>query len=129
MPAPVDGFERRTHRRGAAGRSRRRKAPKLGRSNGLLETVSPPYRDRERERGANAHLALDPDLAPVELDELPTQGQSQAGALLLGRAGPDLTELLEDGFLILRRDADTGVAHRDLDGPVHWHGPDVDPAA
>jgi hypothetical protein len=36
--------------------------------------------DRECERGALAYLTLDPDPAAVKFYELPTQGESQAGA-------------------------------------------------
>src|SRR5262245_22522232 len=39
------------------------------------------YGDREGERRTHPDLALDPDLAAVQFHELPTQGQSQAGAL------------------------------------------------
>jgi len=65
----------------------------------------------------------------MQLYELPRQRQAKPGALhLLGRRS-HLPELLEDRLLVLRRDADAGVADRDLDGPVHGPAPDVDPAA
>src|SRR5437773_8911544 len=76
-------------------------------------------REREGERGALADLALHPDLAAVQLDELPRERQPEARALVLLRViGPDLTELLEDGLLILERDAHAGVAHRDFGDAV-----------
>src|SRR5262249_9692721 len=59
-----------------------------------------PYRQGEGERGPLAHLALDPDLSPVQLHELLGQRQAQPRALLLaGIIAPDLAELLEDGRL------------------------------
>src|SRR5262245_47892440 len=69
-----------------------------------------PRRDREGERGAHPHLALDPDPAAVELDELPTQRQPKPSALLLRRACTDLAKLFEDGLLVLRGDANPGIA-------------------
>src|SRR4030095_5303281 len=50
--------------------------------------------DGEREGGPHANLTLDPDLAAVQLDELPRQGQAQPGALPLGRARAHLPELV-----------------------------------
>ena len=41
------------------------------------------YRQRERERGAVAHLALHPDLPTVQLDEPPAEGKPKTGALYL----------------------------------------------
>src|SRR5262245_3728898 len=79
-----------------------------------------------RERRARPQLALHPDPAPVQLDELPTEGQPQPRALHLLVRRPDLPELLEDGLLILRGDADAGVADRDLYETVFWIGPDLD---
>src|SRR5262245_42373409 len=43
-------------------------------------------RQREREGGPHADLALDPDRAAVQLDELPAQRESQPGALAPRRA-------------------------------------------
>ena len=77
----------------------------------------------------DAHLALDPDPPAMQLDELPRQGQPEPGALHLLRRRPHLPELLEDRLLVLGRDADARVAHRDLDDPIHRHRPDVDPPA
>src|SRR6185436_10172983 len=81
------------------------------------------------ERRALTGLALDPDLAAVQLDELAGQGQAQAGALVLARVvRSDLAELLEDGLVVLGRDADAGVGDRDLGRAVGHRGPDLDAA-
>src|SRR2546427_13135521 len=76
-----------------------------------ISSFATAHRDREREGRPAAHFALHPNSAPVQLDELPTEGQPQPRSFLLRRAGPDLTELLEHGLLVLWRDADPGVAH------------------
>ena len=61
-------------------------------------------------------VALDPDAPAVQLDELARERQAEAGAFLLVRVvAADLAELLEHRLLVLRRDADAGVAHGDLD--------------
>src|SRR4029453_7887838 len=73
--------------------------------------------------------ALDPDLAPVQLDELPAEGQSQPCALYLLVRRPHLAELLEHRLLILGCDADASVADRPLHEAILRHGRDVDPAA
>src|SRR5262245_6852729 len=75
-----------------------------------ISSFAMTHRNRERERRAQADLALDPDLAAVQLDELPTQGQSQASALHLLVRRPNLPELLEHRFLVLWGDANAGVA-------------------
>src|SRR5213592_4477359 len=87
-------------------------------------------RERERERGALADLALYPDLAAVQLDELPREREPEARALvLLGVVAPDLPELLEDRFLILGSNAHARVADRDLGHPVGDGRADPDPSA
>jgi hypothetical protein len=64
----------------------------------------------------------------MQLDELPRQSQAEPGAFhLLGRR-PHLAELLEDGLLVLWRDADSGVADRHFHASVARHRPDIDPA-
>src|SRR5215510_12169746 len=77
-----------------------------------ISSFAMSHRDREREGRALPQLALDPDLAAVQLDELPTQGQSQPSALYLLVRCPDLAELLEHRLLILWCDADPRVADR-----------------
>src|SRR5215510_11405909 len=82
---------------------------------------------RERERRAMSDLTRHPDLAAMQLDELPRQGQPQSGTfdLLVGR--PDLSKLLEHCLLILRGDSDTRIPHRHFNAPVNRHRPDIDP--
>src|SRR5262249_11174888 len=87
------------------------------------------HRNREREGRTYANLALDPDPAAMELDELPRQRQSQTGALDLLGGHPHLLELLEDRFLVLRRDTHTSVADRYLHGAVHGFRRNLNPAA
>src|SRR5215831_19504543 len=55
-------------------------------------------RQGERERRPFSQLALDPDPAPVQLDELPGQGQPEASPLDLLVRCAHLPELLEDRF-------------------------------
>src|SRR5262245_5107653 len=86
-----------------------------------------PQRQAERERRAHPQLTLHPDLSTVQLDELPTQRQTQPSALHLLVSRPHLPELLEHRLLILRSDAHAGVADRDFNQAVLWHRPDLDP--
>src|SRR5262249_34571606 len=72
-------------------------------------------RQAESERRTHTHLALHPDPAPVQLDELPTEGQPQPRTLHLLLRCPHLAELLEPRLLILWGDAHAGVADGDLD--------------
>src|SRR5262245_43950822 len=65
---------------------------------------------REGERRAHSYLALHPDPAPVQLDALPATCQPHPRALHLLFRCPHLPELLEHSLLILRGDADAGVA-------------------
>src|SRR5215475_9209715 len=65
----------------------------------------------------------------MELDELPSERQAEAGALDLLVRHPDLPELLEDHLLILGSDANPGVGDRHLDYSLVHGRPDVDPAA
>src|SRR5262249_1826439 len=74
------------------------------------QTLCASQRQRERECRAHAQLALHPDPTPMQLDELPTEGQTQPSALHLLVCRPHLAELLEHRVLILRGDADTGIA-------------------
>src|SRR5262245_59211730 len=87
------------------------------------------HRNRERERRPHSDLTLHPDPAPVQLDELPTQGQPQPRALHLLVRCPDLPELLEHRLLILRGDADAGIADGDFDQSVLCYSYDLDPSA
>src|SRR5215831_21145007 len=78
-------------------------------------------RNRERERRAHTRLALHPDPPAVEFYKLPAQGEPESRTLNLLRRRPHLAELLEDFLLILRGDADPGVADRDLRESILWH--------
>src|SRR5215831_8656564 len=88
-------------------------------------SFSRAQRNREREDRARTLLALYPDPAAVQLDELPTQGQPEPRALYLLRRRAHLLELLEDLLLILRGDADPSVADRYLHESVPWHRTDI----
>src|SRR5262245_59996011 len=67
------------------------------------------HRQRERERGAHAHRALDPDAPAVQLHELARESQAEPGPLALpGVIAADLAKLLEDGLVVFRRDAYAG---------------------
>jgi hypothetical protein len=93
---------------------------------------SRPEREREGEGRAAAHLALHPDLAPVQLHEPSGQGGAESGALSLLLCTPHLPELLEHRLLVLlvlRGDADPGVGDGHLDRPVQRHRADIDAAA
>src|SRR5215813_7488174 len=94
-----------------------------------ISSFATAHRDRKREPRSLTDMTLDPDLAAMKLDELPRQCETEPRALdfLVGR--PDLPKLLEHRLLILRRDADSGVAYRDLNGPVHRFRPDLNAAA
>src|SRR5215468_9026237 len=84
------------------------------------------HRYGERERRAHTLLALHPDPPAVEFYKLPAQGEPESRTLNLLRRRPHLAELLEDFLLILRGDADPGVADRDLRESILWHCADVD---
>src|SRR6266498_2364258 len=84
-------------------------------------------RQAEGEGRPGSERARDPDLASVQLDELPAEGKPESGTLLLGRAGADLAEFLEHRLLILGGDADSRVADRHVDRPVLRGRPHLDP--
>src|ERR1051326_50016 len=86
-------------------------------------------RNRERERRALSHLAFHPDPPPMQFNELPRQSQAEPGAFDLLGSRPDLLELLEDRLLILWRNPDPGVGHRDLDAAVDGDRAHVDAAS
>src|SRR5262249_43153000 len=57
-----------------------------------------------------------PDLAAQQVRKLAADRETQTGtAVLAGRAGVGLLERFEDDLLLLRRDADAGIADRELD--------------
>ena len=66
----------------------------------------------ERERGAGAGLALDPELAAHQRDELRRDRQPEPRPAVLPRGrAVGLRERLEDELLLVLRDADAGVLH------------------
>ena len=73
----------------------------------------------EMEGGAFAGVALDPDLAAQQLGQAFADGQAQAGAAVVARGGGiHLLEGLEQPVLPVQRDADAGVAHREMKQPL-----------
>ena len=88
--------------------------------------VAGPARDassavgrREREGRALAGRALQPQAAPVVLDDVTTDRQTEAGATRrVGQRVAGLAERLEDPGLILGRDAHAGVDDADEHGVV-----------
>src|SRR5207245_6806385 len=87
------------------------------------------HRDREREGRPAANFTLHADPAPVQFDELAAESQPEARSLSLLLRSPHLAELLEHGLLILRRNADAGIADRYLNRSIHRHRPQFDPSA
>src|SRR5262245_62852837 len=85
--------------------------------------------DREREGRPLPDLALDPDPPPVQLDELPAERQPQPSTLGLLVRSADLPEFLEDRLLVLGRNPDPRIGHRDLDRVLQWPSLDIDAAA
>src|SRR6266566_7085585 len=85
-----------------------------------------PHWNVERERRTHAHLTLGPDPLAVEFHELPAQRQPQARALCVLVRRPHLAELLEHVLLVLRRDANPGVADRHFHRPISWYGCHLD---
>src|SRR5438552_10000934 len=110
-----------TRRRGSA-RSRDCGDDLLGTGAGAIER--PPgmgrrsirsLRQREREDGALARLAPDPDGASVQAEDVTDNRQADPGSLVpLARARVDLVEALEDPLVFLGRDTDSGVPHLHL---------------
>src|SRR5919108_784815 len=76
----------------------------------------------EVEHAPPSRLAVQGDLAPHHPRESPADGETQPGA---GCRSLRLSEVLEDGFVLLARDARTGVAYGDLElrvaGPFRLH--------
>src|SRR4030095_5648264 len=83
-----------------------------------ISSFATTHRDREGERGALPQLALDPDLAAVQLDELPGERQSQPVAHDLLVRCPYLPEFLEHRFLILRGNTDASIGDGHLCEPA-----------
>src|SRR5262249_55683474 len=92
-----------------------------------ISSFAMAHRNRERERRAHALLALHPDPPAVEFHELPAQGEAEPRALDLLCGCAHLAELLEDLLLILRSNANPGIADRDLHEAILGHCAHVDP--
>src|SRR4029450_1662404 len=106
-----------------------RRAPARLPRNPLRVITASAHRQGEGKGRPLAQVALDPDLAAVQLDELLREGQPEARAFLLAcLIAPHLAELLEDGRLILGGDPDPGVGDGDLDRAVFPAGLKADPA-
>src|SRR5512147_773379 len=95
----------------------------------LRRGVFPCKRQRERERRAAAELALDADVAAVELDELARDREPEAGPFDLLRRGAHLPEFLEHRPLVLGSDPDARVLDRHFGAAVDEASDDVDPPA
>src|SRR5277367_188484 len=86
-------------------------------------------RQREDETTPVPGLALDPDVAAVQLDEALRERQTEPRALSLLRPGVGLLELLEDPVLVGERYPRSRVGHRHPHLPVDPRGRDRDLAA
>ena len=85
-----------------------------GRAGHVSAVVGLLERNREEEPAARAELALDPDPSAVQLDELARDRETESRAVMRARRRRvDLRELAEDQIVMLRRDADAGVADFD----------------
>ena len=82
-------------------------------------SVAALRRHREREHRAVPELACHPDPSAVQLDELPAQREAEPRPLRLLVRTPYLPELLEDDLVMLGRDPDAAVGHRDLRDAIH----------
>jgi hypothetical protein len=81
----------------------------------------------ESERASGANLAFDPEPAAVKLDELARERETESRSFRSSCARPrGLLEFVEDPRLILRRDANASVAHRDPDLATAGRGGQVD---
>src|SRR2546421_9264323 len=94
-----------------------------------MSSFAKAHRHRKRERRPLPDLTLHPDPSAVKLDKLPAQRQPESRAFRLLVRLADLAELLEDGVLVLRRDADAPVRDRDLRRPVREARAHIDPPA
>src|SRR4030095_8149654 len=97
--------------------------------NARRVTIASAHRQREGEGGPPARLALDPDLAAVQLDKLLREGQPEARPFLLAcLVVANLAELLEDRRLVLGGNPDPRIADCDLDCSIREPGLEADPA-
>src|SRR5260370_10673797 len=83
----------------------------------LLSWLGPPEASREEEFAAGVQLALHPDAAAHHVHQPRTDRQTKTSAAMLARGGSvGLTECIEDEALILGRNSDPGIAHREQQG-------------
>src|SRR5262245_65501542 len=96
---------------------------------GLRLQVGQTHWDREREGRSLSDLALDPDPPPVQLDELPAEGQSQSSPLGFLVRSANLTKFLEDRLLVFGCNVDPRIRHRNLNRSVTGPSRDLDATA
>ena len=85
-------------------------------------------RQRKGKLTAFAHFARHPDFSSMQLDELLGEGQTKPCAFALVRIViAHLAKLFEDPCLIVKRDADAGVADGDFYRAVGLLGVDSNP--
>src|SRR5690606_27420848 len=83
-------------------------------------------RGREVERRTDSRLALQPDLASHHVDQLGGDRQSQASsAILPRRRHVGLRKSFEDSRLLMNWNANTGVAHGEMECVVGLRGRSV----
>src|ERR1051326_3993997 len=81
-----------------------------------MRAMSDRLGQREPERAAFAHFALDADPAAMQLDQAARERESQPRSFILPACGRvELGKLLEQLRLIFRRDPNAGVGARDAD--------------
>src|SRR5215813_10864242 len=87
-----------------------------------LMKSAPSARRAQQGEGEGRALpgsGLDPDASAVQGKDSTSDGEAQPRAPLLPRVrAVDLLELVEDAGLVLRRDAWSGVGHRNQEGAV-----------
>src|SRR5207248_8200605 len=81
----------------------------------LSRAIRQPEAHREMKGTSLSRRALEPDPAPHHLNQTGRDGESQPRAAIVPRCrGIDLPERREDGRLLLRRNPDSGVTHREI---------------
>ena len=100
-------------------------SPRRDRRDPFPRKVCRADRETHGEHRSFSEDAGDVDGAAVDGDELADQRQADAGTLVRARRGPfDAVKSIEDVVEIVRRDADPGVSHAELDvgvGRRHRH--------
>ena len=81
----------------------------------LSRAIRQPEAHREMKGTSLSRRALEPDAAPHHLHQTGRDGESQPRAAIVPRCGGvDLPERREDGRLLLHRNPDSGVTHREI---------------